>query len=116
MHEFGLIADMVALAEREMTAAGVAEPASKITIVVGKFSSASPEAMRTAFELISPETTWLQQAELVIEEPWPICRCLSCHAETPVDRYVPACPVCGSNEFELEGGDDLRLDCIDIDD
>ncbi len=116
MHEFGLISEMAALAEREMLAAGSTAPASRLTLIVGKFSGASPEALRTAFELVAPTTQYLHQAELVIEEPWPVCRCRDCGAATEVERYVFQCPTCGGDNFDLEGGDDLRLDSIDIDD
>ena len=115
MHELGIIEEMVKLAVHEIERAGATEPVTCITLTVGKLSGASPEALRTAFEIVSPQTR-LRGADLVIHEPGAFCHCQECGRETEVDGYLFACPHCGSGSIVLEGGNQLQLASIDLDD
>ena len=118
MHDLGLVQEIVALAQSEIQRAdraGHAGRVTRLTLRVGKLSGASPEAMRTAFAVVAPMVGW-PDAELVIEEPGAVCRCYDCGARSEITEYVYACPVCGEHGIGIEGGDELQLASIDLDD
>lgn len=115
MHELGIIEEMVRLAVSEIERAGATGPVSNITLTVGRLSGASPEALSTAFEIVAPRTR-LKGARLTIIEPGATCRCRACLSETDVDGYTFACPHCGSGNIVIEGGDQLQLASIELDD
>lgn len=118
MHELGLVQEIVALAQSEIQRAGYPDrPGSvtRLTLKVGKLSGASPEALRTAFAVVAKSVGW-PVAELVIEEPGAVCRCYDCGAGSEISEYVYACPACGEHGISIEGGDELQLVSIDLDD
>jgi ribosomal protein S27E len=55
-------------------------------------------------------------AELQITEPKATCRCQECHARQEVDEITVRCPACGSERVTLEGGRELLLQSIEIED
>lgn len=115
MHELGIIEEIVLIAESEMEQAGVDGGVSRLTLRVGKLSGASPEALATAFETVAPKTK-LSGAELVIEEPPAFCNCISCGASSEVDGYVYSCPKCDSGQVVIEGGQELQIASLDVED
>ncbi len=115
MHELGILEEIFQIAQRELARRGVEGPVKNITLVVGKLSGASPEALRNAFEVVTPGTRWAG-AELVIEEPGPVCGCSTCGFEEVVEELQLSCPRCGGEEITLSGGDELRLASLEMDD
>ena len=115
MHELGIVEELVRIANNELERAGVTGPVTRVSLRVGKLSGASPEALQTAWEVVVPQTR-LVGAELVIDEPYATCRCLSCGVTSEVDGYAYCCPSCDSGEIVIEGGNDLQLTSIDVDD
>ncbi len=115
MHEFGLVTELIVLAEKELEAADVSAQVTSMNLLVGKFSGASPEALQTAFDFLSKDTKLLKYSRLNIIQPKPICQCSACQSETEIDDYVFQCPSCSSPDIVISGGDDLRLESIDVD-
>ncbi|MCB2212543.1 hydrogenase maturation nickel metallochaperone HypA [bacterium] len=115
MHELGLIEEIVRIGETELAASGVSGPVRTLVLRVGKLSGASPEALRGAFEIVAPATRFAG-ATLEIEEPPATCRCLACGAEHEVDGYTFQCPTCGDGRITIEGGRELQLMSLDVDD
>lgn len=118
MHEFGLVMEMVALAESELQRAGCVACETRIkqlNLTVGKLSGASPEAMRTAFTVISRSKGW-SGAELVISEPCAECICHTCGLRREISELVFECPDCGNLICEIKGGQELQLTSIDVED
>jgi hydrogenase nickel incorporation protein HypA/HybF len=115
MHELAIVQELIKLAEVELSRARFEGKVKVLTIKVGKLSGASPEALQFAFEAVAPSTR-LKGARLDIEEPKPMCRCLNCGFEQEVDGYLFECPACGSGDIVIDGGRDLRLDSLEVED
>ena len=111
MHELGLMTNLL---ESAAAAAG-GEPVRAIRVRVGPLSGVVVEALRFAFEALSPGTA-ARGARLDIEETAIAFRCPRCGAEyaTPVGSYQ--CPSCGSPDGELRGGNELELVSIEVPD
>jgi len=113
MHEIGIVQSLINLAESEIRDNGYSGPVRSLTIRVGRLSGAQPEAIRFAFEVISAESP-LSGAKLNIIEVKPKITCQACGKISETDELKFECPLCGSSEINISGGDDLNLESIEL--
>ena len=66
-----------------------------------------------SFDLLAPDTI-LAEAEIIIREPKAVCRCNSCQAVTEIDELLLQCPRCSSDDVVIDGGRELLLQSIDV--
>lgn len=111
MHELSL---MTSLLDTAVATAGSA-PICALRVRVGPLSGVVVDALRFAFEALTPGTP-AEGARLDIEETSISIHCPRCNAdyETPVGSYQ--CPSCGSYDGELRGGKELELVSIEVPD
>lgn len=111
MHELSLMTNLLDAAAA--TAGGA--PVCALRVRVGPLSGVVVDALRFAFEALSPGTP-AEGARLDIEETAPRFHCPRCGADyaTPVGSYD--CPSCGSAGGELRGGNELELVSIEVPD
>ncbi|WP_327194743.1 hydrogenase maturation nickel metallochaperone HypA [Pseudonocardia thermophila] len=79
----------------------------RVRLEIGKLSGVVPDAVRFAFELVTPGTT-LEGAALEIDEPFGDARCRSCGRAFVTDEVLPLC-ACGSADVAVSGGQQLRI-------
>jgi len=115
MHELAIINNMIGLAETELSRIGAVDKVSTITIRVGCLSGASPEALRFAFEVVAPSTK-LRGARLEIVQPGIACRCRTCGETHKANELLFRCPSCGGADLDTQGGRDLYLESIEVQD
>jgi hydrogenase nickel incorporation protein HypA/HybF len=113
MHELSIVEALIEQVGREVRRSGLPGKIRRVEIAVGRFSGVNPGCLQFAFNLLS-EKTPLEKAEIVIHEPKAVCRCQHCNARAEVDQFVGRCPECGSPQVTLEGGRDLTLQSIDV--
>ncbi|MBN2578661.1 MAG: hydrogenase maturation nickel metallochaperone HypA [Pirellulales bacterium] len=113
MHELSIVEALIEQVGREVKRAGLAGKIHRVELSVGRFSGVNPGCLQFAFNLLT-EKTPLEKTEIVIHEPKAVCRCQRCNARIEVDEFVAQCPECGSPEVILEGGRDLTLQSIDV--
>ena len=111
MHELSLMTNLL----EDASAAAGARPICALRVRIGPLSGVVIDALRFAFEALSPGTL-AAGARLDIEETVPSFHCPRCGADfqTPVGSYQ--CPACGSCEGELRGGNELELVSIEVPD
>ena len=111
MHELSIMSNLLDTAVA--TAQGA--PVRLLRVRVGPLSGVVIEALRFAFEALSPGTP-AEGGQLDIEETAPVFHCPHCGSDytTPVGFYE--CPSCGSTEGELRGGNELELVSIEVPD
>lgn len=115
MHELSIAEALIEQAEREIEHSGQAGRVVSLDLVVGRLSGVNCDSIRFAFDLLSSGTR-LEGAELEIREPRAICRCHACHRREEIDEVVVRCPACASGEITIEGGRDLLLQSIELED
>jgi hydrogenase nickel incorporation protein HypA/HybF len=121
MHELSIVEALIEQVQREVQRSGripTGGPPGRIRrleLAVGRLSGVSCDSLRFAFELLSGDTP-VAGAELQITEPKATCRCQTCHARQEVDEITVRCPACGSTQVTLEGGRELLLQSIEIED
>ncbi|MBN1908858.1 MAG: hydrogenase maturation nickel metallochaperone HypA [Pirellulales bacterium] len=115
MHELSIVEALIEQVQREVDQAGQHGRILGLELVIGHLSGVNVDSIRFAFELLAPETI-LKDAELRIDEPRAICRCHDCGQLTEIDELVATCPRCGSGDILFEGGQELLLQSIELED
>ncbi|MBD3169459.1 MAG: hydrogenase maturation nickel metallochaperone HypA [candidate division Zixibacteria bacterium] len=115
MHEFSIVQDLMELAEDELGKIGYTGKVNSLTLVIGKLSGANPDSVSFAYDAISPQTR-LKGAKLIIKEPSAVCICGGCGVNSELAGIDYRCPLCGSGDVKVEGGRELRLDSMELED
>jgi hydrogenase nickel incorporation protein HypA/HybF len=115
MHELSIVQALIEQVEREVRRAGHAGRVVRLDLSVGRLSGVCPDSLRFAFDLLAPESI-VAGSELRITEPQAVCACRDCGARTAIDDLVLQCPACGSGHVAIEGGQELLLETIDLED
>ena len=115
MHELSIVKQLMTVAEAELDRLEEGATVTSLRVAVGRLSGASAESMKFAFEVLSPESR-LNGCRLEIIEPKAVCACAECGYREEVDDYVSACPRCNSTSITVTGGNDLRLESMEVED
>ncbi len=115
MHELSICTALIEEAQKEVRRSGRTGRIRRIDLTVGRLSGVSCDSLRFAFDLLAPGTD-MEDARVVITEPKATCYCRTCHARVEIDDYVMQCPECLGGNIAIEGGRDLLLDSIEIED
>jgi hydrogenase nickel incorporation protein HypA/HybF len=86
-----------------------------IDLVIGRLSGVHVDSIQFAFEVLAPGSA-LDGARLQIHQTQAILRCRDCGLEEPIDDLAVRCGKCGSCETVIEGGQDLVLQSIEVED
>jgi hydrogenase nickel incorporation protein HypA/HybF len=115
MHELSIIEALIEQVQRELKRAGQRGRVRRLELAIGQLSGVHADALRFAFDLVAPGTP-VEGADLSIAQPRATCRCGSCGVEVEVDDLVLRCPECSSREIMIDGGRDLILQSIEVED
>jgi hydrogenase nickel incorporation protein HypA/HybF len=115
MHELSIVEALIEQVQEEVRRAGVEGRIAKLELSIGQLSGVNADSIRFAFELLVPDSI-LAGTEIAIHEPKAVCRCNSCHAVTEIDDLLLQCPCCSSDDIAIDGGRELLLQSIDVED
>jgi hydrogenase nickel incorporation protein HypA/HybF len=115
MHELSIVEALIEQVEREVHRAGHRGKILCLELNIGRISGVNCDSVRFAFDLLAPGSP-VEGAKLVIRQSKPACRCQTCHALLEIDDIVFKCPNCSSDDIIIEGGRDLLLESIEIED
>jgi hydrogenase nickel incorporation protein HypA/HybF len=113
MHELSIVEALIEQVGEEVRQAGVEGKIAKLELSIGRLSGVNADSIRFAFELLASDTI-LAGAEIVIHEPKAVCRCNNCLAETEIESPLLQCPRCSSDDVSIDGGRELLLQSIDV--
>ena len=88
----------------------------KAKLQVGALTGFSAEVIRYYYEILKDEEPILRNSVLEAEQVPAILTCQSCHAVTTLTDYLLNCPACDSLDTVLEGGQDLYLESLEVED
>jgi hydrogenase nickel incorporation protein HypA/HybF len=85
----------------------------RVRLEIGALAGVELEALRFGFEVVTRNT--LAEGALldIITLPgqaW----CLGCSQSVAVQQRFDACPLCGSYQLHLSGGDELRIKDLEV--
>ena len=113
MHELSIIEAMIERVRREVERLGRHGRVLQVELVIGRFSGVHCDSIRFALELLAPGTL-IDGAQVHITERPATCRCEACDARTEIDDLVSECPQCNSRKVSIEGGRELLLQSIEV--
>ncbi|MBN2654805.1 MAG: hydrogenase maturation nickel metallochaperone HypA [Nitrospirae bacterium] len=113
MHEVS-VAESLLKAVIEQAEANNCTKVEKVILKIGRASGVVPEALTFAFDALKPGTMAQEASIEVIDIPVS-GRCHQCGADFSVEeKYVLACPCCGSPSFVLTAGGELELSELEV--
>ena len=98
---------------REARLAGAAR-VHQIRLRIGVLSGVVPDALRFAFEALTPGT-FAEGAALTIEEVPARFWCAACRREFVSVNFFSECPDCGRPSGELRAGREMELASMEVD-
>lgn len=113
MHELSIATSIIDIAEdfaRDKNVAMIC----KIEVEVGKLSGVVCDNLVFALEIAVKDTV-LKDAEIIIDETDGRSVCNSCKTEFLNNDWYTPCPNCGSLDFTITGGKELRVRSIFFD-
>lgn len=113
MHEVAIVEALLDSVQEQLRQSGVSGRVRKIEVVIGKLSGVVPDAFRFAFDVLAPEV-FGTPCELLIEEVPAVCLCRNCGEESTLEDLVFFCPRCGHPEITIQGGRELLLQSIEL--
>ena len=115
MHELSIVDALIEQVGREVHRSGTNGKIRTIEVSIGRFSGVNCDSIHFAFDLLAPGTL-VEGARIVIHEVKAACNCQTCNARAEIDNLVFKCPKCDSDDITIEGGRDLLLQSIDVED
>jgi hydrogenase nickel incorporation protein HypA/HybF len=108
MHELSITQSVVDAVVEQMGDTRI----DSVTLVVGRLSGIVPDSVQFCFDLCTPGTS-LEGARLDIVEVPGEGRCRSCGAEVALQDFIALCG-CGSADLEISGGQDLKIQRVEV--
>jgi hydrogenase nickel incorporation protein HypA/HybF len=114
MHEMSIVEALIEHVQEEIDRGGHQGRVTRLDLVIGRLSGVSVDSIRFAFQMLSPGTI-VEQAEIYVDQPKAACVCADCGQRTEIEELVAQCPACQSARIHFEGGNQLLLQTIDLD-
>ncbi len=115
MHEASIVEALIEQVGVEVARCGRGGRVLGLDLVIGRLSGVNVDSIRFAFEVLSPGTI-VEGSRMNIDEPKAICCCRSCKSRSPIDDLEAECPACGSDDITIEGGQEMLLKTIELED
>jgi len=113
MHEMSLCESILGIIEDEAQRQGFAR-VTRVRLEIGRLSGVEIEAMRFGFDAVT-RGTLAEGAELEIIEPPGTAWCMQCGREVEVQQRFDGCPLCGSFQLQVTGGDQMQIKDLEVD-
>jgi len=107
MHEMSLAEGIVQLVEDAARADGCTR-VKAVWLEIGQLAAVEKEALRFCFDAVTRDGI-AEGARLEIIETAGQGWCMKCEANVVVTALYEACPICGSYQIEVTGGNEMRV-------
>lgn len=108
-----IVQALIEQVEAEVEKSGELGRVVELDLVVGRLSGVHVDSIRFAYEILAPGTI-LEGSTLRISEPTAYSDCHACGAREAIEELSMYCPRCGSGEIVIDGGRDLMLQSIEL--
>ncbi len=112
MHEMALCEGVLDILETNARSQGFAR-VKKVWLEVGELAGVDPEAMQFSFEAVCRGTLADSAALEIVRSPG-LAWCMPCGENVHVSQRFDACPVCGSHQLQVTGGDEMRVKELEV--
>lgn len=112
MHEMSLAESIVQIVEDTAHANGGGRVAS-VRLEIGALSHVELESLRFCFDAVTRATP-AEGATLLIDSPPGQAWCMACSQTVALAQLGEACPLCGSHQLAVTGGEEMRVKEIEL--
>lgn len=112
MHELSLCESILQIIEDESRRQGFAR-VRRVRLEIGRLSGVEVEAMRFGFDAVT-RGSLAEGAVLEIIDLPGTAWCLPCGREVEVRQRFDACPLCGSYQLQVIGGDQMQIRDLEV--
>lgn len=112
MHEISLCEGILQVIEEHAEQQRFAK-VSRVRLEIGALAGVELQALRFGFDVVTRNTLAEGAILDIISLPgqaW----CLGCNQSVAVQQRFDACPVCGSYQLHVSGGDELRIKDLEV--
>jgi hydrogenase nickel incorporation protein HypA/HybF len=113
MHEVAIADALIEQVQSEIDRAGASGTVTRIALCVGRLSGVNPDSLRFALDLLVKGTI-LESARIEIAEPAAQGQCAACGCRAEIEDLESRCQRCGSSDVAIEGGRQLLLESIEL--
>jgi hydrogenase nickel incorporation protein HypA/HybF len=114
MHELAIAQSVFEHVSRRL-GDGTYRRISAVGLRIGALTDLVPDALEFGFAATARGTP-LESTRLEIEQVPITGRCRSCARSFPVERFVFACPGCGTREITVESGNEIEIAYLKVED
>lgn len=111
MHELAIAENIRESVERELEKHPELKNVTAVGLVIGGMHAVVPEALKFNFELVCRESR-LEGAALEIREIPVKGKCGHCGRDFQVEDHFFICPLCGSTDMTIHGGNEFYIETI----
>ena len=108
MHEMSIAQSVLEIVEEQSRSDGRVKGVRVVRLAIGALSHVEPSALAWAFEVVAKGTI-AEGARLEIERPRGTAWCARCAQTVEVLAHGEPCPRCGEHEWQMTGGDEMRV-------
>jgi len=112
MHELSVTQSLLEITLRHAEQAG-ARRVTRLNLVIGELASIVDNSVQFYWDIVSRDTI-AEGAKLHFERVLGSLRCLGCGHTFPLNGRDYTCPACGEEQVFVVGGDDFRLESIEV--
>ena len=113
MHELSVTQSILDIALRHAEQGDVRRIV-RLNLVIGELATIVDDSVQFYWDIVS-RGTMAEGAVLHFERVPGILRCLGCGHTFPLDGRDFVCPACSEKQVVTAGGDDFRLESIEVD-
>jgi len=112
MHEMSICESILGLI-RDQAKAQDFSKVKRVCLEIGPLSGVEIEALKFGFDVVMRDTL-ADGARLEIIETAGTAWCMPCGQSVPIGQRFDACPLCGSHQLRVTGGDELRVKELEV--
>lgn len=112
MHEMSICESILGVI-RDQAEAQKFTKVDRISLEIGPLSGVEIEALRFGFDVVMRDTL-ADGARLEIVETEGRAWCMPCGETVEIRQRFDACPLCGSHQLQVTGGEELRIRELEV--
>ncbi|MBD1545467.1 hydrogenase maturation nickel metallochaperone HypA [Roseibium aggregatum] len=112
MHEMSICESILGLL-RDQAQAQDFSKVERVCLEIGPLSGVEIEALKFGFDVVMRDTL-ADGARLEIIETPGTAWCMPCGQSVAIEERFDACPLCGSHQLQVTGGEELRIKELEV--